>query len=219
MNSEPLPDLEIRRCRISIYIPIQVALEGITAQRAQIPDRVIELPDKVTTHYSIELRTLVVIMTLTLTGARPQEICNLRQADVIATDRLVQFDIRSLKRGRNRTIKVFSTSLKFVVEAYRRSRPTTARAPFIFTVQDVDPYPRLIHRIVKLVYPDFSPKAFRHGYATWLLAEGVDPLAIGDQLGHRHLTSTQHYLRSLLAAKIDEAYGKLDLMMNQRRLL
>lgn len=166
-----------------------------------------------------ELRPIIVIATLFFTGARAQEICNLEQNDVVVSHGLVQFHFDSLKHGIPRQVPILNNFLAQLVECYRLSWPASARSPFVFTVKSLHPYPRLIHRTVKAVFPDFSPHSFRHHYASLLASEGVDLTVIQHCLGHRHLNTTAIYLQKLSTSQTSKVWRKIDSQLSQHPLL
>lgn len=163
----------------------------------------------------LQTRSVIVIATLFFTGARNQEVCNLRQADVVSSDRTVRFHIRSLKHGIVRDVLARSSFLSDYLQAYRELWHAPARAPLIFTENKTPPYPRLIHRIVQSAFPEHSPHSFRHTYASILADEAVDIRLIQYCLGHRHLNTTAIYLQKLAADKVGPIWEKFDGKLSQ----
>jgi site-specific recombinase XerD len=167
-----------------------------------------------------ETLRVVVVATLLFTGARVQEVCNLRQSDVVVSpDGMVQFYIRSLKHGVIRLIPARSWFLVEQLNRYRQLWPAPARAPLIFTKKNVPPYPRLVHRIVKSIFPTASPHSFRHHYAALLASEGVHITIIQYLLGHRWLNTTAIYLGSLTTGPAAEVWAKVDSRLSQSDFL
>lgn len=157
---------------------------------------------------------IVAIATLFFTGARVQEVCNLRQADVVVSpDGVVQFYIKGLKGGAVRVVPARSLFLVQTINTYRELWPAAARSPFIVTRTGVKPYPRLVHRIVKSAFPTASPHSFRHHYAALLASEGVHVTVIQYLLGHRWLNTTAIYLGQLATGPAAEIWMKVDLSL------
>jgi site-specific recombinase XerD len=163
---------------------------------------------------------IVTIASLVFTGARCQEICNLRQSDVLVSpDGMVQYYIRSLKHGVIRVVPAKSWFLMEQLNRYRVLWPTSARSPFIFTEKGGLPYPRLIYRIVKTAFPTASPHSFRHHYAALLASEGIHITIIQYLLGHRWLNTTAIYLGSLATGPAAEVWAKVDNRLRQSDFL
>jgi site-specific recombinase XerD len=180
--------------------------QSIEDDHGRLPDRTPEI---------LALRDTIVIATLFFTGARAQEVANLVQADVVASEGTVRYHIRSLKHGVVRDVMASSSFLCQKLKCYRSLWPAAARSPFIFTQKEARPYPRLIHRIVKTTFPEYSPHCFRHTYASILADEAVDIRLIQYCLGHRHLNTTAVYLQTLAADKVGPIWAKFDNALKQ----
>lgn len=185
-------------CRMAFAIPTSTAVAGLKDLFLELKSNP-ENPRELT-------RSTITIAALFFSGARCQEICNLDQRDVLADSDSVQFRIRTIKNGSARTVSAHSTFLVEALHRYREEWKLTSGAPLVVSVGGRRSYPRLIHRIVKHRFPQFSPHSFRHHYAQLMANSGVQISVIQYLLGHRFLNTTAIYLGQLLHTEAGRAW-------------
>ncbi|MBU6324093.1 MAG: tyrosine-type recombinase/integrase [Bacteroidetes bacterium] len=140
------------------------------------------------------------VLSLYLTGLRVSELAALRISD---WDRAAG-QIRVLgKGGKQRLVPVHPwlaqhwSRLLFLEER-------EGAAPLLMNDQGKAYHVRSLHRLVKAelgavrARGRLSPHTLRHSFATHMLDEGAELLAIKDLLGHANLSATQIYTRSSL---------------------
>lgn len=144
-----------------------------------------------------EVRDSLIILMLYSTGMRRAELMSLDDANV--DTRAGELKVLG-KRNKERMIP-FGGELGEAIEAYRslRSRIGITSGPF-FVRPDGEPlYPMLVERIVKRrlegkVHANrISPHVLRHSFATDMLNNGADLVAVQKLLGHKSLETTQIY--------------------------
>lgn len=140
------------------------------------------------------------VVSLFLTGMRVSELCAFRIAD---WDRSAgQFRVKG-KGGKQRLIPVHPWLVKHLEELCGWNR-RSADSPLWLRPDGSACYPRYMHRLVKSVMSELeargrlSPHTLRHSFATEMLNEGADLLAVKDLLGHSNLAATQVYTRTSL---------------------
>ncbi len=159
-------------------------------------ERLLEYPDPETFMGS---RDLAVIELLYSTGCRLSEICAVQYDDV---------DIRSgslrvLGKGSKERIVPIGNYARMALENYlaiRQTRFPGVRTERVFLNRTGSPISsRTISRIVKKysamlgTVDPISPHVLRHSFATHLLDNGADLMAIKEMLGHSSLSTTQVY--------------------------
>jgi integrase/recombinase XerC len=140
------------------------------------------------------------VVSIFLTGMRVSELCAFRIAD---WDRSAgQFRILG-KGGKQRLVPVHPW-LSRHLEALSGWNQRSIDSPLFLRPDGTACYPRYMHRLVKAVMTELeargrlSPHTLRHSFATGLLDEGADLLAVKELLGHSSLSATQVYTRTSL---------------------
>ena len=133
------------------------------------------------------------------TGMRRSEAAGLRDRDVDLSNRT----IRIIKgKGNKERLVPFGQELALLIEKYREERNVEVGGPteMFFTDEDGDSLSptkvtRLAHKYLSQ-FPNLARKGahvFRHSFATNMLAEGADLMAVKELLGHASLDSTEVY--------------------------
>ena len=143
-------------------------------------------------------RNALIVDMLYSTGMRESELIGLKNVDV-DTDRC---ELKVLgKRNKERFIP-FGIGLKSMIEHYRTLRSEyAADGDAFFVRQDGRPlYRMLVYRVVNASLTDAavnssrrSPHVLRHSFATDMLNNGADLVAVQKLLGHASLETTQRY--------------------------
>lgn len=134
-------------------------------------------------------------LTLAHTGLRTCELLNLRLHDVdFANQRLL---VRGSKSYRDRVVFLTPT-LTRVLADYLATRPASEDDHFWIDGDRVLTSVRVrrwVRRWGQAAQVAVSPHRLRHTLATQLVNQGMPLHSVGKLLGHRSLSSTQHYAR------------------------
>jgi integrase/recombinase XerC len=146
----------------------------------------------------LKVRDALIIMMLYSTGVRRGELIGLKDSWV----NLSTFELKVLgKRSKERIIP-FGRELAEQIQLYRKIRTAQFGGPTdtFFVREDGSPlYPVLVERIVKRELTGkvhagrISPHVLRHSFASDMLNNGADLLAVQKLLGHESLATTQVY--------------------------
>ncbi len=154
-------------------------------------------PDPAVDSFSHERDSLIFLM-LYSTGMRRAELIGLKDADVDT----FRGELKVLGKRNKERIIPFGSELREAVENYRRRRDLTVGGPTttFFVRADGSPlYPMLVERVVKKAMQGrvhagrLSPHVLRHSFASDMLNNGADLVAVQQLLGHESLATTQVY--------------------------
>lgn len=140
-------------------------------------------------------RDKLILLMLYTTGMRLTELTNLRRRD--ADLKRMTLSVTG-KRNKQRIIPVHP-ELADAISAYFNASETEF---FISTPGGKQAYPVFIYRIVNRYLRLFSsalktsPHVLRHSFATHMLNNGANLMAIKDLLGHTSLSATQVYTKN-----------------------
>lgn len=165
---------------------------------------ILSLPSKKS---EIEIRNRAILSFLYASGARAQELCNLRVGDVKFGDRT---SVRLLGKGNKRRVIVLPAPCAMILKDYidRSSIATTAKGErHVFssrtheqmTVSCVEAIVSKYVTIAKKQYPHlfaashYSPHSFRHSIAVHMLEADVPLPVIKTFLGHESIQTTMIY--------------------------
>ena len=142
-------------------------------------------------------RDALMLRMLYETGIRRSELAGLREASVD----LGALTLKVLgKRNKERIIPIENELAHNISEYIALKRQTVGETEWLF----VNPKGQkvtdnTVYRVVKRYMPSLSnadrisPHVFRHSFATHILSEGGDLLAIKELLGHEELSTTEIY--------------------------
>lgn len=145
------------------------------------------------------VRNLLIVGLLYATGIRRAELINLDKAAVQMESR----KIRVLGKGNKERLVPLLPWCVELIEDYLHLRKDIPNAEdvdnLLLTEKGKPIYPSLVYRVVQETFEKISgkqiksPHIIRHTFATHLLDEGADLMAIKELLGHASLASTQIY--------------------------
>lgn len=158
-------------------------------------------------------RDEALILTALYTGMRASELAQARWTDVDLEERTIT--IRLSKMGHGRVV-VIHRELVPVLERWKRLQGLGGGAPlFASTATNCRGAPitagrvgKIAKRVAEAMGISFTTHVLRHSFATWMLREGRDLLAVSKALGHQGLKQTEIYL-SADTEQIDRAVGSL----------
>lgn len=144
-----------------------------------------------------EVRDSLIILMLYSTGMRRAELISLDDANVDTRSG----ELKVLGKRNKERIIPFGPELAEAIDRYRslRNRLGITSGPLFVRPSGEPLYPMLVERIVKKrlegkVHANrISPHVLRHSFATDMLNNGADLVAVQKLLGHKSLETTQIY--------------------------
>lgn len=156
-------------------------------------------------------RDFTILTLLYHTGIRRAELLDLKLADIDDS----RSELRVTGKGDKIRILPLSGDMLAQLNHLKGLRiqvlPTTAH--LFLTAKGKPLYPKAVYNIVKQVLANvstnskISPHTLRHSFATHLLENGAELLAVKELLGHSNLSATQIYTH-LNAARLKQVYQK-----------
>ncbi len=145
------------------------------------------------------IRDHLVIDMLYSTGMRRSEAASLKDLDV-------DTDAQQIKvvkgKGNKQRLIPFGQELKSLIEEYRDRRDAEVGGPTEMFLTDIDGNGLLPAKVTNIAHkylseldqlPRKGAHVLRHSFATNMLAEGADLMAVKELLGHASLESTEIY--------------------------
>ena len=142
-------------------------------------------------------RNLAILVTLRHTGLRVGELCDLRLADVLISERKGSVTVRSGKGNKHRVVPLNNDATKAISD-YLDVRPKVVD-DHLFIGQRGDPLrPQGVELIVEKYsrlagLENVTPHVLRHSFAKQVLDSGTDLVAVARLLGHERLDTTARY--------------------------
>lgn len=158
-----------------------------------------------------EVRNLLIVGLLYATGIRRAELISLEKSAVQIESR----KIRVLGKGNKERLLPLLPWCVELLKDYMQLRKEVQNAEntsnLLLTEKGKPIYPSMVYRVVQETFEKItgkqtkSPHIIRHTFATHLLDEGADLMAIKELLGHASLASTQIYTHNSMS-KLKRAY-------------
>lgn len=145
------------------------------------------------------VRDHLLIDLLYSTGMRRSEAAGLKDKDVDVS--AMQLKVTKGKGNKQRLIP-FGQELKTLIEQYRERRDAEVGGPTEMLFTDIDGNGLNPERVTNIAHkylsqldklPRRGAHVLRHSFATNMLAEGADLMAVKELLGHASLESTEIY--------------------------
>ena len=172
-------EFDIRRPSRSIKLPVVLSRKEVK--------RIIEVTGN--------LKHRAFISLIYSCGLRLEELCNLKVADIDSTR--MQIHIRSGKGKKDRYVMLSQKILLLLREYWKRYRPKE------YLFEGVTPGKAISRRTVQYAFQVAVKKSkikkspclhtLRHSFATHLLEQGVNLIAIQKLLGHNNIKTTVNY--------------------------
>ena len=155
-------------------------------------------------------RVYRILRFMLATGCRPKEARTARWEDIDLKRRA--WRIRRTKTDFDRTIPLLDDAIAVLAEAKRADQPLG----IVFRNRDGKPFTRT--GLTSVAYRHgFSVYQLRHTVAQYMADTGVDTHIIASMLGHRSLTTTQHYIH-VSQKRLREASASLTLPLSDPSL-
>lgn len=144
------------------------------------------------------VRDHMLIDMLYSTGMRRSEAAALKDCDVDVSAQ----QIKVLGKGNKERLIPFGQELKMLIGQYRERRDAEVGGPTETFLTDVDGNALLPYKVTNIAkkylsqldkLPRRGAHVLRHSFATNMLAEGADLMAVKELLGHASLQSTEVY--------------------------
>ncbi|MEN6350512.1 MAG: tyrosine-type recombinase/integrase [Syntrophomonas sp.] len=153
-------------------------------------------------------RNFALIKSFLTTGMRPKEVRLMQKADLDCINKFIHI-CRWQKTGRISTVPLYD-QLYLDIQAYLNcERRRIYAAPEVFLYED-EPFTeaQLLDLVKSLcqrvgINKPFTPKGFRHSYATLLFQNGLDIIYIKELMNHKQLKTTQIYTHGFTSNKHD----------------
>ena len=188
VKSNPAREVEI--ARVPKPLPVYVRQEEMANLIREDSEK--EEPD------FEQVRNSLIILMLYSTGIRRAELIGLLDNDVST----ISGELKVLGKRNKERIIPFGKDLAEAIESYRDLRMSTVGAltEMFFVRPDGSPlYPMLVERVVKKELEGrahaarLSPHVLRHSFASDMLNNGAELVAVQQLLGHKSLATTQVY--------------------------
>lgn len=151
---------------------------------------------------NIKHKTIIII--LYSTGIRLNELINLKLSDIDFVNK--QIFIESLKRGKNRHVKLHELTERYIKSYIKKWNPKEYLLNGQFSLKYTDSSVRAIFK--KVSNGKYHPSSARHYYATNII-EHEDIFFTQESLGHRSLNSTLHY-NHISKDRLKTSYNPMD---------
>jgi len=149
-------------------------------------------------------RDYLLIRVLWPTGARVNELVNIKPGDIEWSNQVV--NITKAKRGKQRRVLLDEETLKMLSEHVSAQNIPDERPIFDLTSSQI---PYIVKRYGNTIGVDVHPHTLRHSFAIHLVRSGMDLRQLQLLLGHSSLNMTQIYLQ-FKDDDIREVYQKVD---------
>jgi len=175
------------------------------AKRVLTRKELLSLLDQPNLGTLVGIRDRAVLELFDSSGIRTEELCRLTIYDADLTGKVLRVKGKGQK---DRAVPIGKHAVKFLREYVTKVRPhytkknRSSRHLFVdihgkpIGKQAVSVMVRKYAKAAKIKRA-VSPHAFRHGFATALIKNGADLMAVQKMLGHAYPSTTQIYIRSL----------------------
>lgn len=196
------------RTRLDLAVPtlrtykLASVPRGLTAAQA---GQVLESVDR---RHPVGRRDYAILQMLHSYGVRGGQVRGLRLSDIEWAENRIRF--RAAKHGKDSLLPLTGEVGASLLDYLQNARPhsawpevfLTCRAPY-HPLTHSSNLSEIVHRHILtagLEVPSEGAHAFRHGFATRMVAQGHSLKAVADVLGHRHLSTTFLYTKVDFAA-------------------
>jgi len=163
------------------------------------PDEVKNLLSALDKSLPIDFRNYMIILLLYDTGIRISELVNMKIDDIDQLNRTIEV----IGKGQKQRYVFISNFTRRDLKKYlanARPRLCTIASPYVFPDRSGNPIQlnciqQMLKRLARKAGLTVNVHAhvFRHSYGTQAIANGADPFAIKETMGHSSLTTTLKY--------------------------
>ncbi|MCS7165805.1 MAG: tyrosine-type recombinase/integrase [Candidatus Calescibacterium sp.] len=146
----------------------------------------------------VSMRNRMIFIFLVFTGLRVSELVNVKTTDIDFS----QNTIKVKGKGDKERIVIFNDYVKECLIEYLKVKEEIASSDYVFVSIrkkkiDVRTVQYIFQRVSKTISLRFkiTPHVMRHTFATLMLENGSDIVAIKELLGHSNLNTTQIYTK------------------------